>query len=323
MTKWLENVGVFAGVVGGVVASILVGQALAPDSAKTESLREMPAQQTARADGAPRGAAPDQQPKPAAKTREKNGATSASEAQPPKHYLAAKWDPIHFKPAIDNATNAQCLACHQEIMTHKVREQSPAGVNAAEAIAWYQTLDTYQGAQQTFHARHLKSAFAKQVMKLKCNFCHAGYDPREEASGSSATSELLGDFKMRKLVNPEKSCLMCHGTFPAEPMGLEGTWHELREAFEDEDTPNGCLTCHQEQFRTVRHQVNYLKPKSIEKLAAEGSSDVCLGCHGGRAWYRNSYPYPRHPWPDMDEDVPDWAKDRPTQSAPEHRLSKK
>ena len=66
-----------------------------------------------------------------------------------------RWDPIHFKPAIDDATDEQCLACHQEILDRKVLEQSPAGVNASETLAWYQTLDTYKGAQDTFHRRHL------------------------------------------------------------------------------------------------------------------------------------------------------------------------
>ena len=239
---------------------------------------------------------------------------------PKPHYLAAQWDKIHFKPAIDEATNSQCLVCHHEIVTHKVRKKSPAGLKTSQALAWYQTLDTYKGDQVTFHDRHLTSPFAKKVMNLKCNFCHQGHDPREEAGFSSATSKELGDFTLRKTVNPEKSCLMCHGRFPAASMGLEGSWADLREGFEDEETQNGCLMCHQETFRTVRHQVNYLNAKAIEDLATKGTSDVCIGCHGGRAWYRTSYPYPRHAWPDMPEETPEWAKARPTESAPEHRL---
>ena len=68
-------------------------------------------------------------------------------------------------------------------------------------------------------------------------------------------------------------------------------------------------------FRTNRHNVNYLKPQAIEQLAGE-KQDVCFGCHGGRPWYRISYPYPRHAWPGMAEPVPDWAKDRPVESEP-------
>ena len=248
--------------------------------------------------------------------------TPAAAASPPR-YLDGVWNELHFKPAIDKATNEQCLSCHKDILDHKVRPAAPAGVKAAESLAWYQTLDTYAGDQSTFHARHMTSDFAKQVMNLKCNFCHVGHDPREEAPGSSATTVSVGNSTLRKQINPSESCLMCHGKFPAEIMGLEGSWNDLRESLESADTPNGCLTCHAEQFRTERHKVNYLKADAIEKLAKEGSSDVCLGCHGGRAWYRNSYPYPRHPWKGMPDEKPDWAANRPTQSAPEHRADTK
>lgn len=238
-------------------------------------------------------------------------------------YQAARWHPLHFKPAIETATNEQCLTCHQEVLTSRVRPKSPAGVEAAQSVAWYQTLDTYQGEQETFHARHLTSKFAKETMNLQCNFCHQGHDPREEAPNSSATAAngigKNAGFTLRKMVDPSNTCLMCHGKFPAGNMGLEGKWSDLREGLESPDVPNGCLTCHAELFRTVRHQVNYLKADAIEKSAAAGSSDTCFGCHGGRVWYRNSYPYPRHPWTGMDtSSVPDWAKDRSAQSRPEH-----
>ena len=243
-------------------------------------------------------------------------------------YQRARWDPIHFQPAIAKATNEQCLACHQEIMTRKVREASPAGVKAADALAWYQTLDTYSGPQETFHARHLKTPYARKVMNLKCNFCHQGNDPREEAPSSSATAQPVSttSFTLRKMVNPEKTCLMCHGKFPYENMeGVEGPWNKIRGDFEDEDIKNGCLTCHEETFRTVRHQVTFLKPKAIEEAAKE-SSDVCFGCHGGRQWYRISFPYPRHAWPGMEDiidETPEWAKNRPTESDPRYRRKSK
>lgn len=248
--------------------------------------------------------------------------TPAAAAAPPR-YLDGVWNELHFKPAIDKATNEQCLSCHKDILDQKVRPVAPAGVKAAQSLAWYQTLDTYAGDQSTFHARHMTSDFSRQVMNLKCNFCHVGHDPREEAPGSSATTVSVGHSTLRKQVNPSESCLMCHGKFPAEVMGLEGSWNDLRESLESAEAPNGCLTCHAEQFRTERHKVNYLKADAIEKLAKEGSSDVCLGCHGGRAWYRNSYPYPRHPWKGMPDEKPAWAANRPTQSAPEHTVDTK
>ncbi len=247
-------------------------------------------------------------------------------AEVKKDYEKARWDPIHFQPAIAGATNEQCLACHKEILDHRVRKTSPAGLKAAKTLAWYQTLSTYLGEQQNFHARHLTTPYAKAVMDLKCNFCHQGNDPREEAPNSHAENQGDKTHTLRKSVNPETSCLMCHGDFPYKFMeGIEDDWHKIRGDFEDEETKNGCLICHAESFRTVRHQVNYLKDKNIEELAKE-SSDVCLGCHGGRQWYRISYPYPRHKWPGMEdfvEETPEWAKSRPTQSDPRYRRTSK
>jgi len=238
-------------------------------------------------------------------------------------YTRAKWDPIHFKPAIDHARDEACLVCHKEINNAKPRDVSPAGVKAADTLAWYQTLDTYAGTQQDFHWRHIQSPYAKSVMNLSCNFCHQGNDPREESphvtasdgKGAIVTSWRDGapPFTLRKMVNPTETCLRCHGTYPAEIMGLSGTWAETREGLESPEAPNGCLSCHAEQFRTNRHKVAYLKNEEIEKLAQK-SSDVCFGCHGGRQWYRISYKYPRHAWPGMPAETPDWAQGRPTES---------
>ena len=226
-------------------------------------------------------------------------------------YQAAKWDPIHFKPAIDSATDQQCLACHQEILEYRPRGVSPAGVTASESLAWYQTLDTYQGAQDTFHRRHLVTDYAKQVMDLRCNTCHQGNDPREETANSSATGS--SELTQRKMVSPE-ICLRCHGRFPNETMALPGDWPTVRDGF-----GNSCLICHA-AIRTNRHQVNFLKADAIEAAGAK-DGDVCYGCHGGRAWYRIAYPFPRHAWPGMAEVVPDWAQGRPTESEPRFRLT--
>ncbi len=240
-------------------------------------------------------------------------------------YDEARWHPIHFKPAIDDASDEQCLACHAEILDHKVRDQTPAGLRTSEFLAWYQTLDTYEGPQDTFHARHLSSAFAKKVMNLKCNFCHQGNDLREEAPNAHADNQGDTSHSLRKMIVPSQTCLMCHGKFPVEYMdGLEGTWPEIRVDFEDEETPNGCLTGHEDLYRTVRHQVTFLNSQAIEEEGAKGS-DSCYGCHGGRQWYRISYPYPRNPWPDMEDIVdgtPEWAIDRPVQSDPRYRRAK-
>jgi hypothetical protein len=219
------------------------------------------------------------------------------------NYESARWHPIHFKPAIDTATNEQCLACHQEILDRKVLPESPAGVSASDALAWYQTLDTYEGPQDTFHRRHLVTPLARKVMNLQCNTCHQGNNPREEAPIPPSSTD--AGFTLRKMVNPD-TCLMCHGQYDYKLMGMPGPWLENAELF-----GGSCLTCHA-AIRTHRHQVNFLKADAIEE-AGKQNSDVCYGCHGGRAWYRISYPYPRHDWPGAGE-VPEWAKDRPVES---------
>lgn len=247
---------------------------------------------------------------------------------PTLDYQRARYHPIHFPPAINEASNEECLACHQEILTHKPRETSQAGVKAADSIAWYQTLDTYAQGQADFHWRHMESDFSKQVMNLQCNFCHKGNDPREESPDmlpvrAPLTAPASPEFTLRKMVNPSETCLLCHGQMPDPEniMGLGGKWPVVRRDMEMANAPNGCLACHAETFRTNRHQVNYLNAANIEDLARKGTSDSCYGCHGGRAWYRNSYPYPRHPWPGMDTaTVPDWAASRPAESKPEHQL---
>lgn len=239
--------------------------------------------------------------------------TATAVAQGPvnsgKDHLRATYDPVHFKPAIDKATDAQCLACHREVLEDKVRETSPAGIKAANSKAWYQQMSTYAGEQDTFHRRHLLTPMAKELMNLSCTTCHQGSDPREEAPGSSATGmpQSTDAFTLRKQVNPETTCLKCHGQMNIQVMGLPSPWHESKEMF-----GNSCLTCHA-AIRTKRHQVTYLKAEAIEAAGAK-NADTCYGCHGGRSWYRISYPYPRHAWEGMAPEVPDWAKGRPTES---------
>lgn len=239
----------------------------------------------------------------------------AALAAGPAHpsYQAARWDARHFQPLISKTPDTECLQCHAEVLAPSVRAQSPAGVRADRALAWYQTLNTYGGAQDTFHRRHLVSDLAKRVMNLACNTCHQGHDPRDEAPGTSATSQPSG-YTLRKQVDP-KVCLMCHGQFDWKLMGLPGPWTEQAENFGD-----SCLTCHT-GIRTNRHRVNFLKAENIE-AAGQEDSDICYGCHGGRAWYRIPYSYPRHAWEGMDKEVPDWAKGRPTESDPRFRLPK-
>ncbi len=225
-------------------------------------------------------------------------------------YQAARWDARHFKPLIERTGDAECLQCHAEVLASSVRAMSPAGLRADQTLAWYQTLDTYGGAQDTLHRRHLSGPLAQRLMNMHCNTCHQGHDPRDEAPASSVTAQ-SGGYVLRKQIDPQ-TCLMCHGQFNWEVMGLPGPWREHGESFGD-----NCLTCHA-GIRTNRHQVNFLKSEAIE-TAGQESGDACYGCHGGRAWYRTRYPYPRHVWEGMDQETPDWAKNRPTESEPRFR----
>lgn len=249
---------------------------------------------------------------PTAPETDRSSATQAQNVS----YDQARWDPIHFKPAIDIATDEQCLACHGEILERNVLERSPAGVKASDSLAWYQTLGVYEGDQQTFHQRHITGPLAKKVMDLKCNFCHQGNDLRDEAPGSSASNQDATGFALRKMVDPETSCLRCHGDMQWINMGIPGSWAENGKLFQD-----NCLTCHA-AIRTNRHQVTYLKADAIEEAGKE-NSDSCYGCHGGRKWYRIQYPYPRHAWPGGGDVIPEWAKDRPTESDKRFQLSNK
>jgi hypothetical protein len=242
-----------------------------------------------------------------------SGSGAVSWAGGKADYERARWDPIHFKPAIDKATDAQCLNCHQEIVGKDLPARSPAGVETEKSRAWYQIISTYQGPQMDFHRRHLDGPLARQFMNLQCVTCHQGNDPREEAP--STNSAQGGAFTLRKAVHPEV-CLMCHGQMEFANMGLPEPWPRSGKLF-----GNNCLTCHA-AIRTTRHQVNFLKPEAIEQAAAK-NGDVCYGCHGGRAWYRIGFKYPRHAWEGMPAEVPDWAKGRPSESQPRFRNDKK
>lgn len=242
-------------------------------------------------------------------------ATGAGRAPAPPDYLRAAYSPLHFRPAIEKATDAECLACHREILDDSVRKASPAGMPAARTAAAYQQLSTYSGAQDTFHRRHLTTPLAQELMNLRCNTCHQGHDVREEAQGSSATVPPRDNaFTLRKQVNVETTCLKCHGQMHWQNMNLPGPWPEVSQIF-----ANSCTASCHDAIRTTRHQVTYLKAAAIE-AAGSKNADVCYGCHGGRAWYRIAYPYARHAWPDMTPTVPDWAKNRPTESEARFRL---
>lgn len=240
------------------------------------------------------------------------GMISTADESIPK-YQDARWNPIHFKPAIDSATDEQCLSCHQEILENKPLKVSPAGVKSSDTLAWYQTSDLYEGEQDTFHRRHIVSSTAKRLMNFKCNTCHQGNNPNTEVVAIKGSQH--GNANLTKQVDTD-ICLMCHGRFDYKVMsGLSGDWPQVKETFK-----NDCITCHKE-FRTRRHEVNFLNAKQIE-IAGLENNDSCYGCHGGRSWYAIPYPYVRRPWLErMPGKPPEWAVGR-AQEYPKRFLSK-
>lgn len=224
-----------------------------------------------------------------------------------KSHIIARMDPLHFKPAIETASNEQCLACHQEILGKKPLDKTLSGVKTVNTRAWYQTVNTYEGEQDSFHRRHLLPASGSSpvLMKLQCITCHQGHNANKQVSSES--HRRYWEPSLLKQVDTD-ICLMCHGKFDFETMpGVIGPWEQTAVTFN-----NDCMVCHK-IFRTNAHNVNYLNKDVIEQAGTK-NGEVCFGCHGGRSWYRIAYPYARNAWPGMSLETPDWASNRPTQS---------
>lgn len=168
----------------------------------------------------------------------------------------------------------RCLTCHGSLVEVLPRSNSPSGLPAKEATAWYQRVPTYMGEQHNFHWRHLMSPYARQVMRPECDTCHPGFDPRKPLppAGDPAAERPL-----RKRVNPA-ICVNCHGAYPDHREEFSGSWIETRHEFD-----NTCLVCHRGDA-AKRHNHPLLNKESILQLS-KTEPDVCYGCHGGRAWY--------------------------------------
>lgn len=173
-----------------------------------------------------------------------------------------------FSPSADPSEKSEilrCQPCHGVLLESKPLAESPAGLKAKDATAWYQRVPTYQGEQQDFHWRHMASDFAKEVMRFQCDTCHPGFDPsrRMPVQGDPGTEKVL-----RKRVNP-LICVNCHGLFPAHLEGFSGTYT--------------CWVCHRGDAAR-QHTHPTLNRDNILRLSAN-EPEVCYGCHGGRAWY--------------------------------------
>ena len=111
-----------------------------------------------------------------------------------------------------------------------------------------------------------------------------------------------------------------HGT-PAEDGKLQGYFDLLNMPYNTCGVFQAALTFDKQRTKEYLSLFGIKSAKAIVlrdaaaiEAAGQQNADTCYGCHGGRQWYRISYKYPRHPWPGMPTDLPDWAKGRPTES---------
>src|SRR5574343_1226112 len=77
--------------------------------------------------------------------------------------ILASHHPLHARPAVETASDAQCLACHASVLEARPRAVSPAGIPASSRRAAYQETPTYQGEQESFHRRHLVTPLARSL----------------------------------------------------------------------------------------------------------------------------------------------------------------
>lgn len=172
-----------------------------------------------------------------------------------------------------DSPDGRCRVCHGQLLVAP-RAESPAGLASDDAMAAYQRLTTYAGGQENFHWRHRDSPYARQMMRIQCQDCHPGRDPRQPAL---ARDDPRHPRMLRKQVDPVL-CVNCHGRFPDHRTAFAGNWMQARAAF-----AGNCLVCHAADAGR-RHASTLLAGAEIERQGA-ASGDVCYGCHGGRAWY--------------------------------------
>ena len=156
--------------------------------------------------------------------------------------------------------------------------------------------------------------FGGQVMKNV-----AGYDVSRLMVGARGTLGLLTEISLKVLpVAPAEATLFFaleqHEALEhlhrwgGEPLPLNASCWVM-----DDSTPN--VAPKPSLYVRLRGAV------AAVEAAGQKNGDVCYGCHGGRAWYRIAYPYPRHAWEGMAPEIPDWAKARPTESEARFRIS--
>jgi hypothetical protein len=185
--------------------------------------------------------------------------------------LRASYSPLHFKPAIDTATDAQCLACHKEVLEDKPRVASPAGVRAADSIAWYQRTSTYSGEQDSFPSPAPGDADGAGLDEPALHHLPSGPGPARGSAG------LLGDGDA-----PDRSpASPCASRSIRKPPASSATasfrprrsWAcPARGPRSRTCSRTTAWRCHA-AIRTNRHQVSYLNADAIEAAAREGTAN--------------------------------------------------
>jgi hypothetical protein len=204
------------------------------------------------------------------------GGTSVAEVDPEYERHRRLWERSHFPPGEDSL-DGRCLGCHADVLEQAPRRAMPAGALPEGLLPPYQRLATYDGGQASFHWRHRRSSYAQSVMRMRCQSCHRGRDPRLP---EVHRHEREFPVALRKRVHPNL-CVNCHGRFPDHRAAFDGDWPAVRQRFD-----GNCLVCHEGD--SARRHHNPLLDREAVEAQARDSGDVCYGCHGGRAWYRVS-----------------------------------
>ena len=126
------------------------------------------------------------------------------------------------------------------------------------------------------------------------------------------------------MVNPSETCLRCHGAMPAR--GDHGSARALaRDPLRTSNSPRSAqrvpeLPRRHLPHRTASGELPATRP-NIEEIGRWGSAPTAATAATAAApGTAISYPYPRHAWPDMDEEVPEWALGSAERVRPQYAL---
>lgn len=87
-------------------------------------------------------------------------------------------------------------------------------------------MSTYQGAQDTFHRRHLTTEYATKVMQMRCTTCHEG-SPRATKPPTRPPTTRTVALTLQN-GQPRDFLSQVPREDDHEIMGLPGPWNEVK-----------------------------------------------------------------------------------------------